>query len=70
MKREWIKTYKHCHNPIFTPRISSGVGTQNEATGLIRIQPERGLNASKSFKNMAGRTFNEVWKGLTNVDHG
>ena len=70
MKREWIKTYKHCHNSIFTPRISSSVGTQNEVVGLIRIRPEKVSNASKSFQNMAGSTFNEVWKGLTNVDQG
>ncbi len=30
-----------CHNPIFTPRIFSGIGTQNEATQTELGKPDR-----------------------------
>jgi hypothetical protein len=58
----------NCHNPIFIPEIFSGIGMQNEAVELSRVQPKSGSKTSKSSQNIAGGTFCEAWKGLTNVD--
>ena len=43
-----------CHNPIFTPGISSGIGMQNEVAELSRVRSESGSNVSKSSQNMVG----------------
>ena len=59
-----------CHNPIFTHRIFSGVGTQN---GTARTKPAWPDEASphqilpwRRFGTHFQR-FDQVWLGLTNV---
>ncbi len=67
-----VTYYEHyCHSSIFTPMISSSVGTQNEAVWLGQVRSESSLNASKSSQNTVRSTFvrfGKVWPMLTKFD--
>ena len=66
-----------CQNTIFTPKIFSCVGTQNEVARTKPVWPKRGLVALKNSKKHSreciswglGR-FDQCWPSLTRVDRG
>jgi hypothetical protein len=57
-----------CYNPIFTPRIFSGVDTQNETARTKPARAERDSVTLENSHNMARSTFLKVWGGLTKFD--
>ena len=64
----WICMRGWCHNPIFTPKIFSSIGTQNEATWIEPTWPERGPITLENPQNAAWGASLEDWGGLTKFD--
>jgi hypothetical protein len=50
----------NCHNPIFTPGIFSGVGTQNEAARTKSACSDEGSSPSNTPKKKVRDTFPKV----------
>jgi hypothetical protein len=53
------KLVPRCQNPIFTPEIFSGVGTQNETAPTEPGRPDRGPPHQKNLKTGSGAHFPE-----------
>ena len=51
------------HNPIFTPGIFSGVGTQNDAARTEPVRPDRDPPHQKNLKTGPGAHFSEFKEG-------
>ena len=60
-----------CHNPIFTPRIFLGVGTQNETAQTKPAWFDKGSPHQITPRRRSGTyfpKFYQVWLGLTRFD--
>ena len=72
--KEFQQQMDKCHNPIFTPGIFSGVGTQNEATRTKSAWSDEGSSHQITSKRGLGHIsqnltkFDQGWPSLTGVD--